>query len=47
MYTVFDEMSMSVLLETTDLKQAREMAYNHQCVLKKDGKVIHDYSCDY
>jgi hypothetical protein len=45
MYTVVDEMSMSVLLETSDFTQARDMAYNHQCVLMKNGKVIHDYSC--
>lgn len=47
MYTVFDEMSCEIVLETTDEKAARDEAYNRQCVLFKDGKVIHDYSCDY
>lgn len=44
-YTVLDEMAMEVLMETTDEKVARDKAYNHQCVLMKDGIVIRDYSC--
>ena len=47
MYTVYDEMACAVLLETKNEKEAREKAYNHQCVLMLDGKVIHDYSCDW
>ena len=44
-YVVFDECAMDVLLETTDETAARDKAYNHQCVLFLDGKVIKDYSC--
>ena len=47
MYKVFDEMAGEILLETTDEKEARAVAYNHQCILALDGKVIHDYSCDW
>ena len=46
-FTVYDEMACEVLLKTTDEKEARAKAYNHQCVLLKDGQVIHDYSCDW
>lgn len=45
MYTVLDEMAMAVLLQTDDETEARNKAYNHQCVLMKDGEVIRDYSC--
>ena len=44
-YTVYDEMACQVLLKTTDEAAARDKAYDHQCVLFFDGKVIHDYSC--
>ena len=47
MYTVLDEMACEVLLKTEDEKEARAMAYNHQCVLMLNGEVIHDYSCDW
>lgn len=47
MFIVFDEMSMFILLKTKDEKEARNMAYNHQCILMFNNKVIHDYSCDY
>lgn len=47
MYIVFDEMAMAVLLETEDETEARNKAYNHQCVLMKDSTVIQDYSCDW
>ena len=43
-YTVFDEMAMEELLRTEDEVEARTKAYNHQCILKKNGKVICDYS---
>ena len=46
-YTVFDEMAMMELLKTENEAEARAMAYNYQCVLLLNGKVIHDYSCDY
>lgn len=46
-YIVFDEMANSVLLVTTDEKEARDKAYNHQCVLMKDGVVVTDYSCNW
>ena len=46
-YTVFDEMASEVLLTTKNEKEARAKAYNHQCVLLYNGKVIHDYSCDW
>jgi hypothetical protein len=46
-YVVFDEMAMEVLLETADKKAAEDKAYDHQCVLSCNGKVIHDYSCEY
>jgi len=46
-YTVYDEMGCEVLMNTTDRKEAEDCAYNHQCVLFYDGKVLHDYSCDY
>jgi hypothetical protein len=46
-YVVFDEMAMEVLLETTDKKEAEDKAYNHQCVLSCNGKLVHDYSCEY
>lgn len=47
MYIVFDEMANEEVLKTEDLKEAMDEAYNRQCILIKDGKVIHDYSCDY
>ena len=47
MYTVLDEMACEVLLKTENEKEARAMAYNHQCVLMLNDKVIHDYSCDW
>ena len=46
-FIVYDEMACEVLLKTTDEKEARAKAYNHQCVLFKDGHVLHDYSCDW
>jgi len=46
-YTVFDEMAMSELLRTDDKTEAQEKAYNHQCILMKNGKVLKDYSCDW
>ena len=45
MYTVFDEMAFEVLLTTEDKKEAFETAYNYQCVLMFNGKVIRDFSC--
>lgn len=47
MYTVYDEMACEVLLETKDEKEARKVAYNHQCILMLDGIVINDYSCEW
>jgi hypothetical protein len=44
-YVVFDEMAMEVILETVDKKVAHDEAYNHQCVLMLNEKVIKDYSC--
>ncbi len=44
-YVVFDEMSMMELLRTENESEAREKAYNHQCILLLNGKQIHDYSC--
>jgi len=45
MYTVLDEMAMQIILTTEDKKIAVETAYNHQCVLMLNGKVIKDFSC--
>jgi len=47
LYRVHDEMAMEDLLETNDLREARDVAYNHQCILidNINNKVIHDYSC--
>lgn len=46
-YTVFDEMAMEELLRTESYKEAKDKAYNHQCILLCNGKFIHDYSCEY
>lgn len=46
-YTVYDEMGGEVLLTTENKGEAEAKAYNHQCVLFFEGKVIHDYSCDW
>lgn len=48
-YKVYDEMSCSELLITSDRKEAHSVAYNHQCILIDNitGKVIKDYSCDW
>ena len=45
MYTVYDEMACQTLLETDNKQDAYQTAYNHQCVLMLDGKVIRDFSC--
>jgi len=44
-YIVYDEMACAVLLVTENETEARKKAFNHQCILKKDGAVIKDYSC--
>jgi len=46
-YLVYDEMACEALLSTNDLNEARNNAYNYQCVLidNETKKVIHDYSC--
>lgn len=48
-YRVLDEMSCEVLLETTNLGEATDKAWNHQCVLinADSNTVIKDYSCDF
>lgn len=46
-YSVFDEMAMMELLRTENEAEARAKAYNHQCILKRNDKVIHDYSCEW
>jgi hypothetical protein len=45
MYKVYDEMACAVILETPDKKLAHDEAYNHQCILMLNGKVIKDFSC--
>lgn len=48
-YEVFDEMAHEVLLQTTNLQEAKVKAWNHQCILKNadTNQVLKDYSCDY
>ncbi|WP_316851579.1 hypothetical protein [Pedobacter agri] len=47
LYRVYDEMALEDILETSDLREAKNFAYNHQCILIDNltGLVMHDYSC--
>jgi len=47
LYRVHDEMAFEDIMETSDLQEARNAAYNYQCILIDNltGRVIHDYSC--
>lgn len=47
LYRVHDEMAFEDILETSDLQEAKSVAYNHQCVLIDNltGRVLYDYSC--
>jgi len=47
LYRVYDEMACEDIKLTSNLQEAHNVAYNHQCVLidNIEGKVLKDYSC--
>lgn len=47
LYRIYDEMGCADIKLTSNLQEAHNVAYNHQCILIDNIKnvVIKDYSC--